>query len=46
MSDRGLRTIVLLAIAFAVFVLGVLIHSRMHHRSSDQEILLQKSHHD
>jgi uncharacterized membrane protein YoaK (UPF0700 family) len=34
---------VLLAIAFAVFVLGVLIHSRMHHRSADQEILIRKS---
>ena len=35
---------VLLAIVFAVFVLGVLIHSRMHHRSADQKILLQRSH--
>jgi hypothetical protein len=31
-------------IGFAFVVLGVLIHSRMHHRSPDQEILLQKSH--
>jgi len=44
MSDRGLRIVVFLALAFAVFVLGVLIHSRMHHRSADQEILLQRSH--
>jgi len=44
MSDRGLRIIVLLAIAFSVFVLGVLIHSRMQHRSPDQQILIQKSH--
>jgi multisubunit Na+/H+ antiporter MnhC subunit len=34
---------VVVAIAFAVFVLGVLIKSRMGHRSADQEILLQKS---
>jgi hypothetical protein len=33
-------------IGFAFFVLAVLIHSRMQHRSADQEILLQKSHHD
>jgi hypothetical protein len=31
-------------ICFAFFVFGVLIHSKMHHRSADQEILLQKSH--
>jgi uncharacterized membrane protein YoaK (UPF0700 family) len=44
MSDRGLRIIILLAIVFAFFVLGVLIHSMMHHRSADQNILLQRSH--
>jgi hypothetical protein len=36
-------TIVLLAIVFAGFVLGVLIHSKMLHRSADQNILIQKS---
>jgi hypothetical protein len=30
-------------IGFAFFVLGLLIHSRTHHRSPDQVILLQKS---
>jgi hypothetical protein len=30
-------------IGFAFFVLGMLIHSRMQHRSADQQILLQKS---
>ena len=34
---------VVLAIIFAVFVLGVLIETRMQHRSADQKILLQKS---
>jgi hypothetical protein len=31
------------AIAFAFIVLGMLVHSRMQHRSADQKILLQKS---
>jgi len=44
LSDRGLRIAVILALAFAVFVLGVLIHSRLNNRSADQEILIQKSH--
>jgi multisubunit Na+/H+ antiporter MnhC subunit len=35
---------IVVTIAFALFVLGVLIKSRMHHRSPDQKILLQKSH--
>jgi hypothetical protein len=45
LSSRGLdgcgvaRTLVV----FAVIVLGVLIESRMHHRSPDQRILIQKS---
>jgi hypothetical protein len=34
---------ILLALALAVFVLGLLIHSKMHHRSADQNILIQKS---
>jgi hypothetical protein len=34
-----------LTIVFAVFVLGVLIKTRIvHHRSADQQILIQKSH--
>jgi len=33
-----------ITVAFAVFVLGVLIKTRMmHHRSADQQILLKKS---
>jgi hypothetical protein len=44
LSDRGLRVAAVLALVFAVFVLGVLIHTRMQHRSADQEILIQKSH--
>jgi len=43
LSNRGLMAAVILAIAFAFFVLGVLIESRMHHRSADQKILIQKS---
>jgi heme exporter protein D len=44
-SNRGLMIAVWLAIAFAGVVLGVLIKTRMmHHRSADQQILIQKSH--
>jgi hypothetical protein len=34
---------VYIAIGFAFVVLGILIHSRMQHRSADQKILIQKS---
>jgi len=44
LSDRGLRIAVILTLAFAVFVLGVLIHTRLNNRSADQQILIQKSH--
>ena len=36
--------IVAIALVFAGFVLGMLVKTRRHHRSADQEILLQKTH--
>jgi hypothetical protein len=44
LSNRFLTIAVYIMIGFAFFVLGILIHSRTHHHSADQEILLQKSH--
>lgn len=43
MSNRFLTIAVYIMIGFAFFVLGLLIHSRMQHRSADQKILLQKA---
>jgi hypothetical protein len=43
MSNRALTTVVYIMIGFAFVVLGVLIYSRINHRSADQKILLQKS---
>jgi hypothetical protein len=43
LSNRVLTIAVYIAIGFAFFVLGILIHSRMQHHSADQEILIQKS---
>jgi hypothetical protein len=42
-SNRFLTIAVYIMIGFAFFVLGLLIHSRTHHRSADQKILIQKS---
>ena len=44
MNNRSLTVVVWVAVAFALIVLGVLIHSRMRHRSADQQILIEKSH--
>ena len=42
---RGLTIAVWLMVVFAVFVIAVLVNTRMiHHRSADQRILIQKSH--
>jgi len=43
-NNRTLTVVVWLGVGFALVVLGVLIHSRMPHRSADQQILMQKSH--
>ena len=44
MNNRSLTVVVWVAVGFALIVLGVLIHSRMRHRSADQQILIEKSH--
>jgi hypothetical protein len=44
LNNRFLTIAVYVLVGFAFFVLGLLIHSRMHHRSPDQQILFQKSH--
>ena len=44
MNNRALRVVVWVAVGFALIVLGVLTHSRMPHRSADQQKLIDKSH--
>ena len=44
MNNRLLTVVVWVAVGFALVVLGVLIHSRMPHRSADQQKLIDKSH--
>ena len=44
MNNRSLTVVVWIAVGFALVVLGIVIHSRMHHRSADQQILIDRSH--
>jgi hypothetical protein len=44
LSTRLLTVAVWSAVGFALAVLGVLIYSRMPHKSADQQILIEKSH--
>ena len=42
MNNRALTVVVWVAVGFALVVLGFVIRSRMHHRSADQQILIEK----
>jgi uncharacterized membrane protein len=44
MNNRSLTVVVWVLVGFALVVLGVVIHSRMPHRSADQQILIERSH--